>query len=59
MELVLTIIQHSIDVEAAIRNGKLDVGLFGPTTMLPLDSAERVMTEIREHFLALMKQTDG
>ena len=53
MESILTKTQHSIDVEAAIRNGKLDVGLFGPTAMLPLDSAERVMTEIREQILAL------
>ena len=59
MVSVLTRTQHSIDVEAAIRNGKLDVGLFGSTAMLPLDSAERVITEIRENILALVKQTDA
>ena len=55
MKSDLTKIQHSIDVEAAIRNGKLDVGLFGPTAMFPLDVAEKVMADMRENILALVK----
>ncbi|KZM27170.1 catalytic [Ascochyta rabiei] len=38
---------HAIDVEATIRGGQLDVGIFAPTEMLGLEDAERLVEGVR------------
>ena len=52
-------LQNSIDVEAAVRNGKLDVGIFGHTAMFALDDAEKVMAEMRKNILALVNKANN
>ncbi|KAJ6180280.1 hypothetical protein N7519_010741 [Penicillium mononematosum] len=43
-----------IDVEAAIRNGRLDFGLFAPESRLDRDTAERVIGAMRREMSALV-----
>lgn len=43
-------IQHAIDVEATIRNGALDVGVFATVGMLSLEGVERLVEGIRLEF---------
>ncbi|KAI9796240.1 MAG: NRPS [Piccolia ochrophora] len=43
---VLDSYMSSIDIEATIRAGALDVGLFGPTDLLALDDADKVLDEL-------------
>ncbi|KAJ4324710.1 hypothetical protein N0V94_001107 [Neodidymelliopsis sp. IMI 364377] len=38
---------HAIDVEATIRNGHLDIGVFAPTQMLSLQDGEKLVEDIR------------
>ncbi|KAF2658030.1 hypothetical protein K491DRAFT_593966 [Lophiostoma macrostomum CBS 122681] len=45
---------HSIDVEATVRNGALDVGVFAPETMLGLEDAERLVNDIKLGFERVM-----
>jgi hypothetical protein len=40
--------QHSLDIEATIRNGGLDIGAFGPEKMLGNRSAHRMIGELVE-----------
>lgn len=35
--------QHAIDVEATVRHGKLDIGVFAPGEMLGLERAEHLV----------------
>ncbi|KAF1999998.1 hypothetical protein P154DRAFT_522786, partial [Amniculicola lignicola CBS 123094] len=44
---------HSIDVEATIRDGALDVGIFAPTSMLSLEAAQRLMEGLKAELEAL------
>ncbi|KAJ8117348.1 hypothetical protein OPT61_g1437 [Boeremia exigua] len=37
---------HAIDVEATVRNGSLDVGVFAPTSMLSLEDGEKLIKEL-------------
>ena len=39
--------QHAVDIEATIRNGKLDVGVFAPTDMLSLEDGEKLVEDLR------------
>ncbi|KAK5010952.1 hypothetical protein LTR28_006713 [Elasticomyces elasticus] len=39
---------YSIDVEAAIRDGALDIGVFCPEEMLDLEDVQRVIVELRD-----------
>jgi hypothetical protein len=43
----LTDAQHAIDVEATIRNGALDVGIFAPTEMMGLQDGEDLVRNLR------------
>jgi hypothetical protein len=36
-----------MDIEAAVRDGKLDVGVFGPGTLLNQLKAEEILSSIR------------
>lgn len=38
---------HAIDVEASIRNGALDVGVFAPTAMMSLGEGERMVEDLK------------
>lgn len=37
-----------IDVEIAVRDGAMDVGIFGPETLLGAEKAEGILDEIRK-----------
>ena len=43
--------QPSIDVEAAIRNGTLDVGIFGPKGLLSETIAGNMFEKLREEIM--------
>ncbi|KAF2444764.1 nonribosomal peptide synthetase-like protein 2 [Karstenula rhodostoma CBS 690.94] len=38
---------HALDIEATIRDGALDVGVFAPRGMMELEEGEKLMEEIR------------
>jgi hypothetical protein len=40
--------QHAVDVEATVRNGALDVGIFAPTSMVSLEEGERLLEDMRD-----------
>ncbi|KAL6703327.1 hypothetical protein ACN47E_009745 [Coniothyrium glycines] len=44
---------HAIDVEATIRNGALDVGVFAPSNMLDLEDGGRLIEDLRRELLML------
>ncbi|TKA79010.1 hypothetical protein B0A49_02271 [Cryomyces minteri] len=46
----------SIDVEATIRNGALDVGVFAPVDMLSVAAAEGVVSELRDLLAGLLER---
>jgi hypothetical protein len=52
----LRILQPTIDVEAAVRDGKLDFGLFAPSTRLDGVDAERAIEGVREEMGFLMEE---
>lgn len=39
---------HAIDVEATIRSGALDVGIFAPTSMLGLEAGQRLVEDLKK-----------
>ena len=50
---LLTFQQSTVDVEAAIRNSRLDFGLFAPESRLDRDTAESVISAMRLEMSAL------
>jgi len=44
---------HTIDVEATVKNGSLDVGVFCPISMLSLEGAEKLVFNLRKDFMHL------
>ncbi|KAH6616759.1 hypothetical protein C7974DRAFT_51796 [Boeremia exigua] len=44
---------HAIDVEATIRDGKLDVGVFAPTEMMSLEDGEKLIENLRSELVGL------
>lgn len=38
--------QHPIDIEATVRNGLLDVGIFAPAEMLSLHDGNELMQDL-------------
>ncbi|KAJ5151010.1 Nonribosomal peptide synthase sidC [Penicillium canariense] len=48
------VFRPTIDVEAAIREGRLDFGLFAPDTRLDRPTAEKVIEAIRQEMVALV-----
>ena len=52
----LTSLQHAVDIEATIRNGALDVGIFAPEEMMSIADAEGVVEEIRAELNKLGKE---
>jgi hypothetical protein len=51
---LLTFPQPTIDVEAAIRNGRLDFGLFAPESRLDQETAETVIDAMRREMSTLV-----
>jgi hypothetical protein len=45
--------QPSIDIEASIRNGSLDVGIFAPVDILNDQGAVRVLEELQSLLLGI------
>lgn len=43
----LTTIQPTIDVEVALRGGGLDLGIFGPCSLLAREQVEEIFSCIR------------
>lgn len=39
--------QHAIDIEATIREGKLDVGVFAPSGALSLEEGEKLIGDLK------------
>ncbi|KAF2852767.1 nonribosomal peptide synthetase-like protein 2 [Plenodomus tracheiphilus IPT5] len=46
-ERVNRVYLHAIDVEATVRNGALDVGVFAPTEMLSLENGEKLVEDLK------------
>lgn len=44
----LTVLQHSVDIEMTVTDGKLDVGLFAPGEMLSLEEADAAIGQLKE-----------
>ncbi|KAJ5084270.1 AMP-dependent synthetase/ligase [Penicillium alfredii] len=55
----LRVQQPTIDVEAAIREGRLDFGLFAPDSRLDRKTAERVMEDMRQEMSVLAEAPDS
>lgn len=47
-EQSLTSLQHSVDVEMTVADGKLDVGFFAPMDMVSLEEADGAIAELKE-----------
>jgi hypothetical protein len=39
--------QPTLDIEVAIRDGALDVGLFGPTALISLVNAQQLLNDFK------------
>jgi hypothetical protein len=48
-------IQSCIDIEAAIRDNRLDVGIFAPEGRLDKATAESVLTGIQQEMMGLVE----
>ncbi|KAJ4406130.1 hypothetical protein N0V91_004802 [Didymella pomorum] len=55
VEHVNTAYLHAIDVEATIRDGYLDVGIFASTSMMSLQDGEGIMEDLRDELERLGK----
>jgi hypothetical protein len=47
MRIRLTYFQYTVDIEATVRNGALDVGIFAPVEMLDLSAGNDLLTELK------------
>ncbi|KAF2500520.1 nonribosomal peptide synthetase-like protein 2 [Lophium mytilinum] len=45
---------HTIDVEATIRNGALDVGVFCPVELLGMEGAGKVIEDLKRELMSLL-----
>lgn len=45
---LLTLEQPNIDVEVAIRDGALDLGVFGPTALMSKEKVDKLSQGLRE-----------
>lgn len=50
---MLTYEQHAIDVEATVRHGALDVGIFAPEEMLDLSAGTKLLEELENELRAI------
>lgn len=48
--------QHAVDIEATVRDGGLDVGLFAPVEMMGLQEGEKLIEELRVELQHLGKE---
>ncbi|KAJ4355223.1 hypothetical protein N0V95_003118 [Ascochyta clinopodiicola] len=46
--------QHAIDIEATVRSGQLDVGVFAPTEMMGLEDAEKLIEGLKTELEGLV-----
>jgi hypothetical protein len=51
--------QPSIDVEVALRDGALDVGLFGPIEMMDDQTAEDLLVRLKEELFDLTRELES
>ena len=52
------IMQYSLDVEAVVADGSLDVGVFCPVEMLGLEDAEKIIAELSRSFEELVGEAN-
>lgn len=50
--------QPTLDVEAAVRNDLLDVGLFGPSACLSHETAEKIMEKLQQQLTTLVESEE-
>ena len=48
MSKIIDAYQHSVDIEATVANGELDMGIFCPESMLAQPDAEGVLEDVRK-----------
>ncbi|KAK6429909.1 hypothetical protein LTR95_013945, partial [Oleoguttula sp. CCFEE 5521] len=51
--------KHSADIEATVRDGALDMGLFCPEALLRLAAAEEVLTAMRRTLIEVASEEDA
>jgi hypothetical protein len=56
--MLMQLQQPTLDVEAAVRDGRLDFGLFGPDSRLGSTTADRIIEEVRQEISALVDTPD-
>lgn len=47
LSIWLTILQHAIDIEAKVRDGALDIGVFAPSGLLSLTEGEKLVEDLK------------
>lgn len=52
-EVELMYLQHAVDIEATVRNGALNVGVFAPVEMMSLQGGEALVQNIKEELEVL------
>lgn len=46
---MLTQAQHAVDIEVALHDGALDIGVFAPVDMLSLAEGRNLIEELKGH----------
>ncbi|KAJ5815263.1 AMP-dependent synthetase/ligase [Penicillium riverlandense] len=54
LAVIQDVYRPTLDVEAAVRDGRLDFGLFGPDSRLDSTTADRIIEEVRQEISALV-----
>jgi hypothetical protein len=55
----LRVQQPTLDVEAAIRDARLDFGIFAPEARLDRPTAEQMIEKVRQEMTALVEISDS
>lgn len=53
MRTGLTIVKYAIDIEATVRDGALDVGVFAPAEMMSLEDGKKLIADIKAELESL------
>ncbi|KAJ5605924.1 AMP-dependent synthetase/ligase [Penicillium lagena] len=54
LAVIQDVYRPTLDVEAAVRDGRLDFGLFGPDSRLDRATAERIIEDVQQEISALV-----
>ncbi|KAL1852944.1 NRPS protein [Paecilomyces lecythidis] len=58
-EFLADIFKPTIDIEAAVRGDALDVGVFGPESVVNEARAEAILADLRREMLSITSDTNG